>query len=210
REGVQLYFNAQIARYHAAAGHIAGVELAGGTVVPADMIIVGIGVVPNVALAAEAGIECGNGIIVDEYCRTSDRDIYAAGDCTWHPNPYAGGMARLECVQHATDQGKIAGANAAGADLVYDVPPWYWSDQYELKLQGAGLASGYDRAVVRGSMSDNTFSTFYFSKEKLLAVESVNRPGEHMLARKQLAARAQLSEDQAADTAYDLRQALIN
>ena len=209
REGVQLRFDAQLARIHSANGRVTGVEFADGDVVPADLVIVGIGVLPNMALAQEADLQCANGIVVDEACRSSDPDIYAAGDCTWHPNAYAGGMMRLECVQNAIDQGKIAGANAAGRQVSYDVPPWYWSDQYEVKLQGVGIAAGHDHVVIRGNMEDHAFSAFYFAGEKLLAVESVNLPGEHMLARKLLASNARLTARQAADTAYDLRQAIV-
>jgi 3-phenylpropionate/trans-cinnamate dioxygenase ferredoxin reductase subunit len=184
------------------------VELADGQTLHADAVIVGIGILPNQELAQSAGLPCENGVVVDEHARTADPDIYAAGDCTWHPNAFARGMARLECVQNAIDQGRVAGGNAAGANTAYATPPWFWSDQYEVKLQGTGISTGFDRVVMRGDMKDGAFSIFYFAGRSLLAVETVNKPGEHMMARKLLAARVELDDAQVADTAYDLRQAL--
>ena len=208
REGVSLYFNAQVKRFQVEGGQVIAVELADGKVLAADAVIVGIGVIPNKELAQSAGLPCENGVVVDEHARTIDPDIYAAGDCTSHPSAYARGMARLECVQNAIDQGRVAGSNAAGANATYSVPPWFWSDQYEVKLQGVGISTGFDRIVMRGDMKADAFSMFYFAGCSLLAVESINKPGEHMLARKLLAARVELSDAQVADSAYDLRQAL--
>jgi 3-phenylpropionate/trans-cinnamate dioxygenase ferredoxin reductase subunit len=208
REGVDLHFGAQVERFQVAGGHVTGVELADGQVLAADLVVVGIGVVPNMELAQAAGLACSNGVVVDAHARTVDGDIYAAGDCTSHPNAYARGMARLECVQNAIDQGRVAGANAAGGNASYSAPPWFWSDQYDVKLQGVGISTGYDRLVLRGSMKDHAFSAFYLAGPTLLAVESVNKPGEHMLARKLLAAKVEVTDAQLADPAYDLRQAL--
>ena len=208
REGVRLLFQTQVTRCRVNAGRVDAVELADGSLVPADLVIVGIGVLPNQELAESAGLACHNGVAVDAFCRTSDPDILAAGDCTNHPNAYAGGAMRLECVQNAVDQGRIAGANAAGSNTEYAAPPWFWSDQYEVKLQGVGISTGYDRTVIRGSMADNAFSSFYFRGDALLAVESVNKPAEHMLSRKLLATKARLTDAQVADTGYDLKRAL--
>ena len=208
REGVGLHFSAQVQRFRVDGGHVTGVELAGGQLLAADLVIVGIGVIPNTELAQSAGLACENGVVVDEHARTLDPDIYAAGDCTSHPNAYARGMARLECVQNAIDQGRVAGGNAAGANATYSTPPWFWSDQYEVKLQGVGISTGFDRVVMRGDMQANAFSVFYFAGRNLLAVETINKPGEHMVARKLLAAKVELSDAQVADSAYDLRQLL--
>jgi 3-phenylpropionate/trans-cinnamate dioxygenase ferredoxin reductase subunit len=208
REGVDLHFSSQVTRFHVEGGHVSAVELVDGQALAADLVIVGIGVIPNIELAQSAGLPCENGVIVDEHARTIDPDIYAAGDCTSHPNAYARGMARLECVQNAIDQGRVAGGNAAGANAVYATPPWFWSDQYEVKLQGVGVSTGFDRIVVRGDMKANAFSVFYFAGRSLLAAESVNKPGEHMIARKLLAAKVEPDEAQLADPAFDLRQLL--
>jgi 3-phenylpropionate/trans-cinnamate dioxygenase ferredoxin reductase subunit len=209
REGVDLHFSAQVKRFQVQAGRVTGVELQDGLELAADAVIVGIGVIPNQELAQAAGLSSCNGVIVDEHARTGDPDIYAAGDCTSHPNAYApGGMARLECVQNAIDQGRVAGGNAAGANARYSAPPWFWSDQYEVKLQSVGISTGFDRIVTRGDMKSDAFSVFYFAGPRLLSVESVNKPGEHMLARKLLAAQIELRDPQVADPAYDLRAAL--
>lgn len=208
REGVDIRYGAQVTRFHVSGGQVTAAELADGTVLAAGLVVVGIGVVPNQELAQEAGIACGNGVVVDAQCRTSDPDVYAAGDCTSHPNPFAEGLTRLECVQNATDQGRIAGANAAGGSSAYAAPPWFWSDQYEVKLQGTGISTGYDRVVQRGAMDTHAFSTFYFAGDRLLAVESVNKPGEHMLARRLLAGGIVPTDAQVADTGFELKQLL--
>jgi 3-phenylpropionate/trans-cinnamate dioxygenase ferredoxin reductase subunit len=208
REGVRLVFDAQVASFPTRGGRVDAVLLADGTEIAADLVIVGIGVVPNQELAQAAGLRCDNGIVVDERAATQDQNIYAAGDCTSHPNPFAPGMTRLECVQNAIDQGRVAGTNAAGASATYAVAPWFWSDQYDLKLQGVGISTGYDRIVRRGDMEQGAFSFFYFRGERLLAVESINKPGDHMLGRKLLAAGAKLSQREVEDTGYDLKQAL--
>ena len=121
-----------------------------GTSVPADLVIVGVGVVPNSELAEAAGVACENGILVDPHCQTSDPDIYAAGDCTFHPSGHYGGRVRLECVQNALGQAKTAAAALTGAPSPYGEIPWFWSDQYDLKLQIAGLSQGHDQRVLRG------------------------------------------------------------
>ncbi len=208
REGVQLHFDAQVSAFQAEGGRLTGVVLGDGTRLRADIAIVGIGALPNQAFAQAAGIVCDNGIVVDESARTSDPDVFAAGDCTLHPNAFADGMARLECVQNAIDQGRVAGTNAAGGTVRYHAPPWFWSDQYDMKLQGAGLSRGFDRFVLRGSMAQPAFSVFYFRAGGLVAVDSVNRPGEHLVARKLLAAAARLSPEEAMDETFDLRSAL--
>lgn len=208
-EGVKVLLGAQVARFRVDAfQRVTAVELADGQNIPADIVIVGIGVHANFELAHSAGIHCDNGVLVNGYCETSDPDIYAAGDCTSHSNLFTPGRVRLECVQNAIDQGRVAGSNAAGSRSEYVSPPWFWSDQYEMKLQGVGISTGYDRIVIRGKMKDNAFSVFYFAGDKLLAVESINKPGEHLLARKLLASHANLSDESAADPDYDLRQAL--
>lgn len=141
----------------------------------ADIIIVGVGIHVNFELAKEAGIDIENGIKVDESTRTSDKDIYAIGDCTFHYNPHYKRNIRLECVQNALDQGKIAAAAITGKEAVYNTIPWFWSDQYDVKLQMVGLSTGYNQVIVRKEeSSENKLSFWYFKDDELLAVDAVN------------------------------------
>ncbi len=187
-----------------------GVEILLGTaLVPrADLIVAGIGVVPNDELAREAGLACHDGICVDDHLRTSDPLIYAIGDCAQHDNHFAGDRIRLESVQNAVDQAKCAAANIAGKDQVYHAVPWFWTHQYDVMLQMAGLSARADRVVSRGDPASAKFSAFYFKDGALLAVDSINRPADHMLARKLLASNARVSPEQAADESFDLKSAL--
>ncbi|MGE0724061.1 MAG: NAD(P)/FAD-dependent oxidoreductase [Alphaproteobacteria bacterium] len=202
--GVELRFHATLARIDGAGGRVRSVETADGARLPADLVVIGIGVVPESGIAEAAGLPCQDGILVDRHTRTADPAILAAGDCVRHPNPFAGRALRLESVQHAVDQGKVAGAVAAGREASYDAVPWFWSDQYDLKLQSVGLADGYDRHVVRGAPEGGRFSIFYFRGDRLIAVDSVNRPGEHMTGRKLLAGATALTPAEAADPGFDL------
>jgi 3-phenylpropionate/trans-cinnamate dioxygenase ferredoxin reductase component len=182
------------------------VILTDGRRVAADLVVAGIGVIPNVELAREAGLEVNDGIMVDEFLRTTDPDIYAIGDCAEHPNVFAGGRARLESVQNAVDQGKCVARTIAGTPEPYRDVPWFWTDQYEFRFQMAGLSAGHDRSVLRGSIENRKFSVFYFEQGRLLAVDSVNRFGDHITARKMLAAGTPLTPEQAADETVDLKR----
>src|SRR5690606_13132986 len=135
--------------------------LGSGEVLEADLVLVGIGVQPNEELARDAGLECADGIVVDRFARTSDPAIVAAGDCTRHPSPWADAPVRLESVQNAQDQARIAAATLTGKGLPYDAVPWFWSDQYDAKLQMAGLCAAQDEEVVRGSQEEGKFSVYY-------------------------------------------------
>lgn len=151
-----------------------------------DFIIIGIGITPNVALAEQAGLQVDKGIVVNEYAQTSNADIYAAGDCTQHPSRLYQRHLRLESVQNATDQARAAAANICGKQQVYDAVPWFWSDQYHIKLQTAGLLTGYDAVVVRGDVDnadDTGFAVFYLAEGRVIAADCVNRPKEFMLAK---------------------------
>lgn len=203
--GVALHLGAQVTAVDDDGGGAARVRLGDGEALAADLIVAGIGVLPNQELAADAGLACANGIEVDEFARTSDPDIVAAGDCTWHRNRLFDGPHRLESVQNAVDQAKVAAATLLGAPQAYAEVPWFWSDQFEVKLQTAGLSTGADAHVLRGTPSAAGFSVFHFAGERLLAVDSVNRPADHMLARRLLAARTPLTRSQAADTTLDLK-----
>lgn len=178
----------------------------GETSVDADLVIIGIGIIPNTELAREAGLTCDNGIIVDDHCLTSDPDIYAAGDCTNHPNPILGRRLRLESVPNAMDQARTAAANMVGGDKSYAVVPWFWSDQYELKLQMVGFSSDGTTQVLRGNKATNEFAVFYLNNGAVVAVDAVNSPREFMIA-KQLYGK-QVDAAQLADTEFDLKSLL--
>lgn len=151
--------------------------------IDADMVIVGIGIVPNVELAEAAAIDCDNGILVDDHCRTSAADVYAAGDCTNHPNPLLGRRLRLESVPNAMEQARVASINMCGGDKTYEAIPWFWSDQYELKLQMVGFSSDGNRQVLRGDKGANQFAIFYLKDDKVVAVDAVNSPREFMVCK---------------------------
>ncbi len=171
----------------------------------ANLVLVGIGGIANTELAAEAGLACNNGIMVDAVGRTEDPGIFAAGDCTSHHNGFAGKHIRLESVQHAQDQGRAAGAAIADQLVPYASVPRFWSDQYEAKLQIVGLSDGGDRHVIRGALDQGQFSVFIYRGDRLIAVDSINRPGEQLIARKLIGADASPSPDQAADLSFDLK-----
>jgi len=171
---------------------------------PADLVVVGIGVVPNSELAADAGLKTGNGIHVDEYCRTEDPHIYAAGDCTNHPNALLGRRVRLESVQNAVDQARAAAANMRGTPKIYRELPWFWSNQYDLRLQMAGVSDGHDRTLLRGDPAQLSFSVLYLRAEALIAADTVNAPREHLALRKLIAQGAALDIDKLCNPAIPL------
>ena len=162
--------------------------LCGEQAFDADLVVIGIGILPNVELAAEAGLGCDNGILVDDRCRTADPDIYAIGDCTSHPNPILNRRLRLESVPNAMEQARVAAVNVCGGDRQYASVPWFWSDQYEFKLQMLGFAADGDLEVVRGDPAENRFAIFHLKDGALVAVDAVNSPREFMLC-KQLVGR---------------------
>jgi len=172
---------------------------ADGTEFRADFLIVGIGVEANSSLALSAGIESGAGIQVNGYCRTSDEHVYAAGDCTAHPSLIYQRQISLESVQNANDQARAAAANICGKEQVYDAVPWFWSDQYSIKLQMAGLSTGYDQVVMRGSAEggvEASFALFYLKEGVLIAADCVARPKEFMVSKKLIKAREKIPAEQ--------------
>jgi 3-phenylpropionate/trans-cinnamate dioxygenase ferredoxin reductase subunit len=180
-------------------GKVEAVVNADGTEDPADMVVIGIGVMPASELAAAAGLPCDNGIVVDEFCQTEDPDILAIGDCTNHPNSLLGKRLRLESVHNAQEQAKTAAATLLGQPKAYAQVPWFWSDQYDLKLQIAGLTDpGYER-VVRGGIADRSLAVFHLEEGRLQAVEAVNSAREFMLGKKLIAAKAALDATELAD-----------
>ena len=182
------------------------VMLESGRSIAADLVVAGIGVIPNVELARAAGLEVSNGIMVDEFMRTIDPAIFAIGDCADHPNVFSGGRARLESVQNAVDQARCVVRVIMGRPEPYRDVPWFWTDQFEERFQMAGLSGTHDQSVLRGSIEAHKFSVFYFTQGRLLAVDSVNRPGDHVTARKMLAAGTPLTPEQAADETADLKK----
>ena len=208
RQDVRFVFGATVVRVLGANGRATGVETADGRRFPADLVLVGIGVVPNAELAAEAGLAVADGIVVDERLATGDPAISAIGDCARHPCRFAagGGPVRIESVQNAVDQARCVAARLAGRSTEpYGAVPWFWSDQGALKLQIAGLATLHDRAVARGDPAQGAFSVFCFRGGRLVGVESANRPLDHVLARKLLANGTDLSPERAADPLFDLK-----
>jgi 3-phenylpropionate/trans-cinnamate dioxygenase ferredoxin reductase subunit len=187
-------------------GHINAVECEDGSRFEADVVVVGVGVIANTELAESAGLACDNGIVVNACAETDDPDIVSAGDCTNHPNSVYGINIRLESVQNAIDQAKAAAKAICGMPKTYSAVPWFWSDQYDVKLQIVGLSQGYTQAVVRGVPSDGVFSVFYLKDGVLIAVDAINSPREYMMGRKLVADHAQMDPDRIANTDISVRE----
>ena len=206
--GIRIHLGVQVTSIEADGGKVTGVSLSDGRHIPADLIVVGVGVLPNVELAAEAGLPVASGIIVDEHLLTADPNISAIGDCALYASPRFGASLRLESVQNATDHARCVAARLTGDARAYDGLPWFWSDQGPDKLQIAGLTTGYDRVVVRGDRAQGAFSAFCYKSGQLVGIESVNRAGDHMFGRRFLGMGRQLAPEKAADPSYDLKGAL--
>jgi 3-phenylpropionate/trans-cinnamate dioxygenase ferredoxin reductase subunit len=208
-QGVKILCGNSAAQILSEGGKACGVRLASGEEIPADLVLIGIGIVPNTELAAAAGLPVSNGISVSEFLQSPDPNIFAIGDCAEYPNDFAGGRCRLESVQNAADQAQCVAAAIAGHPSRYKALPWFWTDQYDIKLQMAGISSGHDRVVLRGSAESRKFSVFYFRGEKLIAIDSINRPVDHMMGRKLIAAGAPVTPELAADENADLKKLAI-
>lgn len=202
--GVRFALGQTVVRFIGTGEMVSGVELDSGVVEPADLVLVGIGVAPNVGLAASCGLPTDNGVVVDENLRTADPNIVAIGDCAAYPT--GDGRRRLESVQNAIDQGKHAAKALVGARAPYDALPWFWSDQFDVKLQIAGITAGADRAVVRGDTSSGKYSVFSFRAGCLVGVDSINQPLDHAVARRLLAGPCLLTPAEAGDLSFDLRR----
>jgi 3-phenylpropionate/trans-cinnamate dioxygenase ferredoxin reductase subunit len=183
RQGVRFVLGGQPALIKGS-DRVTGVALSDGAELPADLVIAGIGVTPDIAIAEQCGLTVNNGIVTDRQCRTSDPNIFAIGDCAARPMVhYEGRIARLESVHNAVEGAKIVAATLTGGKEHTEEAPWFWSDQYDLKLQIAGLFHGYDHVVFRGVMADRAFAAFYYKGDKLIAVDAVNRPAEYLGAK---------------------------
>ncbi|MFZ0765482.1 NAD(P)/FAD-dependent oxidoreductase [Bradyrhizobium sp.] len=207
--GIRIHLGVQATSIESADGKVAGVSLSDGRHIPADLIVVGVGVLPNVELAAEAGLPVASGIIVDEHLSTADPNISAIGDCALFASPRFGGSLRLESVQNATDQARCVAARLTGDTKVYDGLPWFWSDQADDKLQIAGLTTGYDQVVVRGDREARSFSAFCYKQRQLVGIESVNRAADHVFGRKILGLNRSIEPEKAVDLRVDLKAALV-
>jgi 3-phenylpropionate/trans-cinnamate dioxygenase ferredoxin reductase component len=207
--GVEIRLSQSIAEVIAQDGRVAGVRLADGDLA-CDLVIVGIGIVPAVAPLAAAGAVTGNGIEVDEHCRTSLPAVYALGDCASHINAFADdARIRLESVQNAVDQAKVVAAAILGAPVPYHATPWFWSNQYDLKLQTVGLNTGYDATVLRGDPAARSFSLIYLRGGRVVALDCINAVKDYAQGRALVEARAIISSDMLADTAIPLKSMLI-
>ncbi|MGX1103231.1 MULTISPECIES: NAD(P)/FAD-dependent oxidoreductase [Bradyrhizobium] len=208
RAGVAVKFSTAVSAMIGDGGRVVAVELNGGVHLGADLVVVGIGGIANDELAVAAGLDCTNGIVVDEHGRTACPGIYAAGDCANHYSRFAAGWIRLESVQHAQDQGRSAGLAIAESHEPYDSVPRFWSDQHDLKLQIVGHSARSDRIVIRGAIEAGRFSVFNYRQGKLVAVDSINNPTDQMVARRLIAAGISPTPEQAADSSCDLKSLL--
>ncbi|MEM8817060.1 MAG: FAD-dependent oxidoreductase [Pseudomonadota bacterium] len=206
KAGVRLLLNEGLTRFVGSEDAVTGVETSNGELLAADLVIVGVGILPNTELAEGAGLAVDDGIVVDEHCRSSDPRIYAIGDCSSHPSKVYGRRLRLESVQNALEQARTAAVNICGGDERYDQVPWFWSDQYDLKLQIAGLSLGYDATVVRGNPADRSFSCAYLEAGRLIALDAVNAPKDFMQAKSLIAAGARPDPERLADSRITLKE----
>jgi 3-phenylpropionate/trans-cinnamate dioxygenase ferredoxin reductase subunit len=208
KTGVKLMFNTQVLRLLGEQS-VNAVETVDGQVLPADLVLIGIGVIPNVELAATSNLNVENGIVVDEFLQTNDPHISAIGDVAAFPNRHSNGTrVRLESVQNASDQARCVALRIMGQPAAYEAVPWFWSTQGNLKLQMAGLPGSGCEEVVRGDLNSSKCSVFLFRDDQLACVETLNKPADHMLARRLLAERTTLTPAQAADPAFDLKSLL--
>ena len=186
-----------------------GVTLADGSTVPADLVVVGIGIVPSVGPLIAAGAAGGNGVDVDEFCRTTLENVYAVGDCAAHANTYAdGAVIRLESVQNANDQATVAAKHICGEAVSYQAFPWFWSNQYDLKLQTAGLSIDHDETVLRGDPAERKFSVVYLKEGRVIALDCVNNTKDYVQGRKLIEARATPDPAALADPEIPLKDLL--
>ncbi len=208
RHGVRIVTHAKVQALRGKDGRVAAVLTEDGAEYPADVVVVGVGVMPADELAVAAHLECANGILVDGHCRTSDPAIFAAGDCTNHPSLHYQCRLRLESVDNAFEQAASAAHNMLGVPTVHDKVPWFWSDQYDLKLIIIGVSQGYDEIIVRGSPAARSFSACYLRGGELIAIDTVNNPKDQMAARKLIAAHVRPDAHRLADPQIALKDAV--
>lgn len=203
--GVDVLLNAKVVKINQSTeGCVSGIQLGDNQEIIADLLVIGIGVLPNSELAEAAGLACVNGITVNEYLQTSDPSVFAIGDCAAYYNVYAERKMRVESVQNAVDQAKTVAKNIVGVPTKFHAVPWFWTNQYDLKLQMAGIAIDFDQIILRGSVDAQKFSAFYFKNKKLIGVDSLNRAADHLAARKLLQAGVSPTKEQIEDMDFKL------
>lgn len=208
KHGVEIITDASIAAATCQGDAVTALHCADGRELAVDVVVAGIGMVPNVELALAAGLGRPEGIPVDEHGRTADPDVLAAGDCTLHVHPVYGREVRIESVPNALEQARAAAGWLGGKPKPYTAVPWFWSDQYDLKLQMAGLPQGHDVCVLRGDPASRSFCAFYLQGDRLLAVDAVNRPADFMLARRAMAQPQQVDAASLVDESIPLKEQL--
>ncbi|MGH3263667.1 MAG: NAD(P)/FAD-dependent oxidoreductase, partial [Trebonia sp.] len=211
RRGTKVLLDEEVTGFVGEHGRVRAVQLSGGALLRADLVLVGIGATPRTELAEQIGLVCRGGIVVDEFARTSRPSIVAAGDCTVFPNPLTGtGTVRLESVQNAVSQARVAAATLAGKPEPYTAVPWFWSDQDDLKLQIAGVSAGYDDYVVRGDPDSERFSVLYYLEGRLLAIDAINNAPDYLSVRKALSLGASIPMEAAADSSAALAKLIVD
>ena len=203
--GVDVRLNVKVDSIQGKDGHVKGVRLADGSILPAEMVIVGIGIIPAVEPLLDAGAVGGNGVDVDALCHTALSGVYAIGDCAMHDNAFAGGLLRLESVQNANDQATTVAKTITGTPTPYHAVPWFWSNQYDLRLQTVGISTGYDKIVVRGDMASRSFSLVYLKEGRVLALDCINAAKDYMQGRALVIGRLSPPVEQLADPAVPLK-----
>lgn len=207
--GIRMHYGVRATEIEADGDRVTGVALSNGQTLPCDLVVVGVGVIPNVEIAAAAGLSTAAGIIVNQQLLTSDPNISAIGDCALFESVRFGETLRVESVQNATDQARCVAARLTGEAKAYDGYPWFWSDQGDDKLQIVGLTAGFDQVVIRGSVAERSFSAFCYKAGKLIGIESVNRAADHVFGRKILPLDKSVTPEQAADLSFDLKKAAV-
>jgi 3-phenylpropionate/trans-cinnamate dioxygenase ferredoxin reductase subunit len=205
--GVDVRLGAKVDCLEGTDDRVTGVRLHDGTVLPCEMVIVGIGIIPAVEPLLAVGAEGGNGVAVDAQCRTSLPDIFAIGDCSLHGNGFAdGAMIRVESVQNANDQANVVAKTIMGVDVAYDAVPWFWSNQYDLRLQTVGLSMGYDQVIQRGDPASRSFSLIYLKDSKVIALDCVNATKDYVQGRALVVSGAVLDPAKLADASVPLKE----
>jgi 3-phenylpropionate/trans-cinnamate dioxygenase ferredoxin reductase component len=209
--GVDVRLNIQVNAIAEKDGRVSGVDIGDGEIVPAQMVIAGIGIIPSVSAVLAAGAIGGNGIDVDDFCRTTLENVYAIGDCAAHSNSYAGGqIMRVESVQNAHDMAKTVAQHIMGIDVPYDAVPWFWSNQYDIKLQTVGLSVGYDQTVVRGDPETCSFSIIYLQAGKVIALDCINATKDYVQGKSLVQTKAIIPADLLSDTSRTLKEIMTD
>ncbi|MBB6407154.1 NAD(P)/FAD-dependent oxidoreductase [Arthrobacter sp. AZCC_0090] len=209
--GVRIILNSGVEEITGSKGHVTGVRLASGEHVPADLVLVGIGLIPSCRTLQEAGAAVDNGIVTDAFCHSTLPNIYAIGDCANTPSKYAQtGRVRLESVQNATDQAKTVAAAILGDARPYTAPPWFWSHQYDTKIQTAGLQTGHETTIIRGNPAESRFSVIYLKENEVLAVDAVNMMRDYVQGRNLVERGARIDANLAKDPDVPLKDTVVN